>query len=137
MDDYTVCAYRGFGEETLALYESVGWSAYYRQPEALEDAFSRSLCVFGAYHGEHLVGLIRVVGDGVSVVFVQDILVRPKYQRRGIGRRLVAAVLERYANVRQLHLLTDDTPETVGFYKAVGFAPVETFHFRAFTRVRY
>ena len=38
--------------EVLALYESVGWSAYYTRPELLREAFAASLCVYGAYHGE-------------------------------------------------------------------------------------
>jgi len=28
-------------------------------------------------------------------------------------------------------------PETVGFYKAVGFTPVEHIHAKAFTRLKY
>lgn len=124
-------------EQILSLYRSVGWSAYYDRPEVLKEAFDRSLCVFEAWDGDNLVGLIRAVGDGASIVFVQDILVRPEYQRRGIGTRLIAKLLQRYEQVRQLHLLTDDQPSTVGFYRAVGFTPVENIHCRAFTRVRY
>ena len=120
-----------------ALYESVGWSAYTRDPESLKKGVLNSLCIFGAYEGEKLVGLLRAVGDGVAIVFIQDILVQPCYQRRGIGRDLIARLLERYAHVRQIHLLTDDMPETIGFYKAVGFTPVEHIHAVAFTRLKY
>lgn len=137
MEKYAIREYVGYGEELLALYESVGWSAYYHQSEVLKAAFAHSLCVFGAYDAGQLVGLVRTVGDGASVVFIQDILVRPEYQRRGIGRRLVAAVMQRFSHVRQIHLLTDDMPQTVGFYKAVGFTPVEELHCRAFSRLRY
>ena len=124
-------------QQVLALYKSVGWSAYFREPEALKRGFSQSLCVFGAYDAEQLVGLIRAVGDGETIVFIQDILVKPEYQRRGIGRALVAKLLERYAQVRQIHLLTDDLPETVGFYQGVGFTPVEQIYAKAFTRLKY
>ena len=124
-------------EQVLALYRSVGWSAYFAEPHKLRQAFGNSLSVFGAYADGRLVGLIRTVGDGVSVVFIQDVLVEPAHQRQGIGRRLVAAVLARYPQVRQIHLMTDDLPETVGFYQSVGFTPVEQIPFRAFTRLRY
>ena len=120
-----------------ALYESVGWSAYIRDSESLKQGILNSLCVYGAFEGERLVGLIRAVGDGVTIVFIQDILVHPAYQRRGIGRALIARLLERYKDVRQIHLLTDDVPETVGFYKAVGFTLVEQIHAKAFTRLKY
>ena len=62
-----------------------------------------------------------MVGDGHTVVFAQDILVRPQFQRRGIGSALLRAVLNRYANVRQIELLTDDTPKTTTFYRSMGF----------------
>lgn len=123
--------------EVLALYQSVGWSAYYSQPDVLEQAFACSLCTLAAFDGERLVGLIRCVGDGHTVVFVQDILVHPQYQRRGIGTMLLGYVKERFSRVRQMHLLTDDLPQTVGFYKAAGFTPVEEVRCRAFTRLRY
>ena len=85
-----------------ALYESVGWSAYIRDPENLRKGMLNSLCVYGAFAGEQLVGLTRAVGDGVTIVFIQDILVQPAYQRRGIGRALIASVLEQFQNVRQI-----------------------------------
>ena len=123
--------------EVLALYRSVGWSAYYSQPEALERAFSASLCVIGAFVSGELVGLARLVGDGVTAVFFQDILVKPACQRRGIGTRLIAEAFRRFGHVRQFFLMTDDVPDTVGFYQAVGFTPVEKLHIRAFTKLRY
>lgn len=65
------------------------------------------------------------MGDGVSALYVQDLLVRPEYhQRRGIGRRLLEAMLGAYSHVRQRLLVTDDTPQTLAFYRALGFVPV-------------
>lgn len=138
MDPIIIKEYREYREaELLALYRSVGWSVYYDRPEMLRQAFLGSLCILGAYAGGELVGLARAVGDGASVVLLQDILVHPAYQRQGVGTRLMGALLARYRHVRQLHLLTDDQPGTVGFYKAVGLTPVEEIHCRAFTRARY
>ena len=138
MDQIVIGKYQGDREEeVLKLYRSVGWSGYYDRPEMLKAALEGSLLVLSACAEGHLVGLARVVGDGASVVFLQDILVMPAYQRRGIGRRLIAELLRRYGHVRQFHLMTDDVPETVGFYQAVGFTPVEKLHCRAFTRTRY
>lgn len=64
-------------QEIVSLYERVGWRAYTKEPECLKQAFSRSLKIYGAYQEKKLAGLIRVVGDGVSVVFIQDLLVDP------------------------------------------------------------
>ena len=103
------------GTEILGLYASVGWTAYTEQPESLRRG------VEAAYEDGALVGLIRVVGDGQTIVFVQDILVHPSCQRRGIGTALLKEVLKRYSHVRQIELTTDDTPKTRAFYESVGF----------------
>ena len=71
--------------EVLALYGSVGWTAYTEQPEALRRGFAGSLLTLAARENGTLVGLLRAVGDGCTVVLVQDLLVRPDHQRRGIG----------------------------------------------------
>lgn len=107
--------------EVLALYKSVGWSMYTRDPARLERALTYSLMVLGAYEGKQLVGLIRAVGDGETILFIQDLLVLPEYQRRGIGKQLIEALLARFHEVRQRVLLTDDDPKTRSFYKAAGF----------------
>lgn len=114
--------YREYCEdEILRLYASVGWTAYTEQPEALRRGFDRSLLTLAAYEGAELLGLIRVVGDGQTIVFVQDLLVFPEYQRKGIGSALLRAVLKRYENVRQIEIATDDTPKTKAFYRSMGF----------------
>ncbi|MEY4715838.1 GNAT family N-acetyltransferase [Lacticaseibacillus paracasei] len=107
--------------EVLALYKSVGWSMYTRDPARLERALTHSLTVLGAYEGKQLVGLIPAVGDGETILFIQDLLVLPEYQRRGIGKQLIEALLARFPEVRQRVLLTDDDPKTRSFYKAAGF----------------
>ena len=112
--------YKTYDEtEILGLYASVGWTAYTEQPESLRRGFEASLLVLAAYEDGALVGLIRVVGDGQTIVFVQDILVHPSCQRRGIGTALLKEVLKRYSHVRQIELTTDDTPKTRAFYESV------------------
>lgn len=108
-------------DEILRLYNEVGWIAYTEKPEVLEQGYKNSLLVLAAYENDELLGIIRVVGDGHTIVFVQDILVFPNYQRKGIGTALLKAVLDRYPEVRQIELVTDNTPKTVAFYKSLGF----------------
>lgn len=108
-------------DEILSLYASVGWSAYTDHPETLKKGFENSMLTLAAYEGEQLLGIIRTVGDGQTIVFIQDILVFPDYHRKGIGSALMRAVLDRYGHVRQIKLTTDSTPETIGFYTSMGF----------------
>ncbi len=113
--------YTNYNEnEILNLYSSVGWTAYTDHPEVLKKGFENSLSVLAAYEDDRLIGLIRAVGDGYTIVFIQDILVLPEYQRRGVGTALLQAILDNYKDVRQIELATDNTPKTIAFYKSMG-----------------
>lgn len=109
-------------EEILHLYTAVGWTAYTDNMPVLREGFKNSMLVLAAYDGDELLGIIRTVGDGATIVFVQDILVFPDKQRQGIGTALLKAILDRYPNVRQIELATDNTPKTLAFYKSMGFS---------------
>ena len=108
-------------EDVLHLYQVVGWTNYTHQPEMLEQALSHSLVIYLALDGDAVVGLIRLVGDGFSSVFVQDLIVLPSYQRQGIGSSLMKEALEDYKDAYQVQLVTDQTERTLGFYRSMGF----------------
>lgn len=115
-------------KQLVELYESVGWISYSNKPSELKEAIKNSLFNIGAFDGEELVGLIRVVGDNISIIYIQDILVKENYQRLGIGSNLLQLVLNRYNNVRQIVLMTDNTEKTKLFYKRNGMVVFEKFN---------
>jgi GNAT superfamily N-acetyltransferase len=125
--------------QLVALYSSVGWTSYTEEPDRLVLALRQSLRVATAWHEESLVGLARVVGDGVSIIYLQDVLVHPDHARSGVGTRLVNAVFEPYIDVRQQVLMTDDEPAQRAFYESLGFTEVHDFTpqpLRSFARFR-
>ena len=79
------------------------------------------MLTLAAYEDDQLLGIIRTVGDGHTIVLVQDILVFPEHQRKGVGSALLQSILDRYSHVRQIELATDNTPKTIAFYKYMGF----------------
>lgn len=133
--EYIIKEYENYNEqEILALYSSVGWTSYTDHPEMLKNAYMHSYKIYGAYVNEKLVGIIRVVGDGYSVIFIQDLLIFPEYQRHGIGTALLQKVLDEYKHVYQKHLLTENTEKTIGFYKSLGFVMDTDMECRAFSK---
>ena len=114
-------------EDVLHLYRAVGWTNYTNQPQMLEQALSHSLAIYLALDGDAVVGLIRLVGDGFSSVFVQDLIVLPSYQRQGIGRSLMKEALEDYKDAYQVQLVTEQTEKNVGFYSSLGFEALSTY----------
>ena len=111
----------------LDLYDSVSWSNYTNRPQQLEQAFHQSLFVMAAYDDEELVGLIRAVGDGLTIIFIQDLLVYPHYQRQGIGRSLLQKTLERFKDVYHIQLATEQSDKNLAFYQELGFRRQEDF----------
>ena len=114
-------------EDVLHLYQAVGWTNYTNQPQMLEQALSHSLVIYVAFDGDAVVGLIRLVGDGFSSIFVQDLIVLPSYQRQGIGRSLMKEALEDYKDAYQVQLVTEQTEKNVGFYRSLGFEALSTY----------
>ena len=114
-------------EDVLHLYQAVGWTNYTNQPQMLEQALSHSLVIYLALDGDAVVGLIRLVGDGFSSVFVQDLIVLPSYQRQGIGSALMKEALEDYKDAYQVQLVTEQTEKNVGFYRSIGFETLSTY----------
>ena len=114
-------------KDILYLYNDVGWSSYTKDIDSLIKSIKNSLKVISVWDKDLLVGLIRVVGDGHSIIYIQDILILQKYQNRGIGKRLIEIILDKYKNVMQKVLLTDKEEKNILFYKKVGFSMAEEF----------
>ena len=109
--------YREFGAECLAevqeIYAACGWTSYLGDEDKLRRALERSLFLLG--------GVVRCVGDGEHILYVQDLIVRPALQRKGIGWALMRQVSERFAGVRQFLLITDaEDAVSNAFYRAIG-----------------
>ncbi len=115
-------------DEALALYEAVGWGAYTKDPGRLVATLAGSSMIATARDDGRLVGLARVVTDGASILYLQDVLVHPDAQRAGLGRRLVSTLLDEHPDVRQKVLLTDDEPAQKAFYESMGFGDTREVH---------
>lgn len=119
-------------KQLINLYQSVGWTSYTEKPELLQQAVHNSLYVLGAFDHDQLIGLIRVVGDGLTIIYIQDLLVLPAYQNKGIGSTLINKVRKEFRHVRQQVLLTMEEPETRAFYEKNGFSSCDQGELVAF-----
>ncbi|CAM3067179.1 GNAT family N-acetyltransferase [Filibacter tadaridae] len=108
-------------EQLERLYNDVEWYAYTQDLEGLRQAIEQSLEVISVWNDEELVGLIRVVGDGLTIIYIQDVLVLSSYQNQGIATQLIQQILKKYKDVRQKVLLTEEAPDVRHFYEKNGF----------------
>lgn len=117
--------YKEFGSERIdevyRIYEESGWSEYLKDRDRLVRAFDHSQFILGAFDEDRLVGFVRCVGDSEFILYVQDLVVRPLYQRQGIGRELMRRASEKYPDARQFLLITDEGDEVSNaFYQSIG-----------------
>jgi len=105
----------------LDLYKSVNWTNYTKEPDSLRKALENSTSVVLAIDEEIVVGLARSISDDISIHYLQDILVNPSHQRKGVGRMLLDWSKKRYENVKIHMLLTDDEEKQHRFYKSFDY----------------
>lgn len=117
------------------LYNDVQWYAYTNDLTLLQQAMLQSLDVISVWDGEELVGLIRVVGDGLTIIYIQDILVLSAYQNRGIATQLMQQILKKYKDVRQKVLLTEEAANVRHYYEKNGFQSCDKGSLVAFAKL--
>ena len=122
-------------EQLERLYNDVEWNAYTQDLEVLQQAIEQSLEVISVWNGEELIGLIRVVGDGLTIIYIQDILVLNSYQNQGIATQLMQQVLNKYKNVRQKVLMTEEAPSIRHFYEKNDFQSCDKGSLVAFAKM--
>ena len=102
------------------LSEESYWAAG-RSRETVERLVREAARVVGVYLDGEQVGFARAVSDGVAVAYLADVYVLPGHQGHGLGKELVAEMVERgpYVHVRWLL----HTRDAHSLYGQVGFGP--------------
>ena len=119
-------------KQIIKLYQANNWENYLKNKCYLYEGVKSSLDVIGAYDGDMLVGLIRTVGDGQTIVYIQDVLILPSYQRKGIGSTLLQMIVRKYQHVRQILLTTGLEEKQKQFYEKNNFKSFEDLNLRGF-----
>ena len=78
-------------EDYLALREAVGWGRLDEQVTAR--GLTHALFTVCLLHEGNVIGCGRVIGDGGLYFYVQDIIVLPAFQGKGLGKRLMKAIM--------------------------------------------
>ncbi|MBQ8904984.1 MAG: GNAT family N-acetyltransferase [Ruminococcus sp.] len=104
-------------EELLRLFRAVGWeSANY--PQSLSKAVSCSETVLTAWEDNRLCGLMTAVSDGAMNVFFPYLAVHPDSQGKGVGKEMVARMLQKYGDVYRKILVCNE--DKTAFYEKCG-----------------
>ncbi|MCP4132197.1 MAG: GNAT family N-acetyltransferase [bacterium] len=104
-------------EQAGELFLSVDWESG-GHPRKLFTALNKADSVYTAWYNNSLIGLINALSDGEMVVYFHYLVVKPAYQKKGIGKKLLTLMLEKYKKVPTKLLISYD--EQISFYKKCG-----------------
>jgi aralkylamine N-acetyltransferase len=113
-------------EEIVELYKSAGWWQESAEARAAIPLMIRgSLCFMVARSIEgRIVGMARVISDGHSDAYIQDVVVLKDYRGRGAGRELVRR-LTQFCVARKIAWIgLVAEPGTQALYEELGFGPL-------------
>jgi len=94
-----------------------------RSPGALRASFERSQHVVIARDGDRVVGMARLLSDGVCNAYVVDVWTHSAYRRQGIASTLMRMLADAVPG-QHIGLQTDDAQ---AFYASLGYKPQPEF----------
>ena len=108
-------------------------------PEQTELALKHTLFRVSVFDGERIVGMARVIGDMGLDCCIKDAAVRPAYQGRGLGRRMIREIFD-FINARgipgmDIFVELCAMPDKIPFYEKFGFSANEARRLRKYIRV--
>lgn len=123
-------------EEFIELWETV-WDeppAYEQTRLALENSIFR----VSVFDREKIVAMARMIGDMGLCYYIKDVVVRPEYQKQGIGRTLINELMKfiRENGVSGTDIFVElcAMPDKIPFYERLGFSANEAQRLRLFYR---
>ncbi|WML48697.1 GNAT family N-acetyltransferase [Neobacillus sp. PS3-34] len=107
-------------KQLLILYESLGWNSLNLTANDLKQMCNQSWYAIYAFDEQQLVGMGRVISDGVITGIICGVCVLPSYQSKGIGKKMVNRIIEHCEQNKVIpQLMCVEGLES--YYKALGF----------------
>lgn len=100
------------------LFLSVDWSSGHF-PDKLAISMKNFDTVYSAWDGDELVGLVSAMDDGIMNAYVHYLLVKPDYQLKGIGKKLVEKIKQHYKDYMRIVVVAYN--KEIKFYEYCGF----------------
>ncbi len=101
------------------LRESVGWN---RMEDEYNNPLMTSYYHIAAYEADNLIGYIDSVSNGVTDAYIQDLMVHPDYQGKGLGTELMNQMIA-YLKENRIYIISVVFEESLKpFYDRFGFS---------------
>ncbi len=106
----------------MTLYRRAPLLRTVKSTDRVWEMFENSSLVLTAWHQDHMVGIARVLTDGVLYSYLLDLAVEPDVQRLGVGKSLISEVLKRCEGT---DLVVRDSDISATYYAHLGFKRVD------------
>ena len=135
MGELTVEHNKLSAEEFIALWESVWGDA-----PSFEQTMKHTLFRVSIYDGKEIVAMARMIGDMGLNYYIKDVVVRPDYQGKGIGKMLIHELMS-YINqngIKGTGIFVElcAMPDKIPFYERLGFSANEAQRLKLMYEVR-
>ncbi|PFB57415.1 GNAT family N-acetyltransferase [Bacillus cereus] len=104
----------------LSLYESLGWNSLKLTVNELKRMCKQSWYVIYVFDDKRLVGMGRVISDGVITGIICGVGVLPKYQSSGIGKEIVKRLIQHCEQNKVIPQLMC-VEKLQSYYESIGF----------------
>ena len=104
--------------QLVELFNSVGWKTA-EYPNRLHAAIKNSEYVMSVWKNDELIGLISAISDGAINVFLTYLLVKPQYQKQGLGKIMMEDFCQKFEGYGRRILSTEIDKEI--YYNKFGF----------------
>jgi ribosomal protein S18 acetylase RimI-like enzyme len=116
-------------DEIRNLYRAGGWWREEWNPAGIPALINGSFAfaVASEVRTGRAVGMGRVISDGISDAYLQDVIVHPAYRHHGIGCSIVECLIS-YCQAAEIHWIgCIASPRTARFYQERGFTEMRGF----------
>lgn len=114
-------------EEFIQLWESVWGDG--PSLEQTELAMKHTLFRVSIYDKDRVIAMARMIGDMGLDYYIKDVVVRPEYQKKGIGKMLISELMNFIRNngVSGTDIFVElcAVPDKIPFYEKLGFSANE------------
>ena len=116
-------------KDIVELYKAGGWWKDNYNPSGLKNLIKGSFAFAVAVdkNVRKAIGMGRLISDGTSDAYIQDLVVLPKYRDKGIGRQIVKTLLDHCLSKGILWIGLTAEPEQDGFYSNIGFKTMSKY----------
>jgi len=116
-------------DDIVKLYKVGGWWKDSYDKSGIKQLIKGSFCFAVVFDKKtkKTIGMGRVLSDGVSDGYIQDLVILPEYRKKGIGKKLTKSLIDYCKSKGITWIALVSEPNQENFYKKIGFKEMKNY----------